>query len=201
MPGNGVDAWMEESLIAISTQGGSDVLFTGLTETMQFSGAEKDFDDVALVNGGRISKWSAQKPVTVTLEMYPLEAGTATGTTATGVFDLLEQSGGGSQPLSITNTRVRTPVRIVMMWTDSSSQMDPAAATASGDKALRITYADGYVISANPDFSDGVLKFQTQLKFAPFDKSGASNFKYESTDGSGTNVIPALSPYTTINKF
>lgn len=201
MPGDGVDAWMEEALIAISLQGGSDVLFTSLTETMQFSGAEKDFDPITLVNGGRISKWTAQTPVTVTCDMYPLQAGTESGTSATGVFDLLEQDGGGSQPLSITNTRSRTPVRVAMMWTDSTSQTDPCEATTDGDKAIRITYADGYVISAVPDFSDGILKFQVQIKFAPFDKSGASNFKYESTDGSSTNTVAALSAYTSSNKF
>ena len=70
------DAWMEEALVAISIIDGSDVQFAALTETIDFDVGEKDIEGIPLVNGGRVTKWNPEGDTTVTLEAYPLQAGT-----------------------------------------------------------------------------------------------------------------------------
>ena len=82
-----VDSWSETALISITAQGGSDVQFACLTETVDLDIGDKDFDVINSLCGGRIVKFNPQEPTSITLEAYPLEAGTATGTTVTGFFD------------------------------------------------------------------------------------------------------------------
>lgn len=199
--GQGVDAWMETCLVAITKVGGSDVAFQGLTESVDMDVGEKDIDVVALVNGGRISKWVPQDVITVTLEMYPVEVGTDTGTTGKGVFDLFSGSTDSSQPVILTNSRTRTAVRIAILWTDDTSQASATAAVTATKKAARMAFADGYVTSANPSFTDGVKKWTVTLKFAPFDKAGNANSQGASEDGTSVGGLTALASYTTSTKF
>ncbi len=78
------DAWMEECLIGISVIGGEEVQFASITETEDFDIGEKDIEGLALVNGGRVTKWTPEGDSTITFEVYPLEAGAGEG-----FFDLL----------------------------------------------------------------------------------------------------------------
>jgi len=41
------DAWQETCLVAISAQGGSDVAFQALTETVDIDNGEKDIEGVS----------------------------------------------------------------------------------------------------------------------------------------------------------
>ena len=78
------DAWMEECLVGISKISGEEVQFSSITETADFDIGEKDIEGLALLNGGRVTKWSPEGDSTVTFEAYPLEAGAGEG-----FFDLL----------------------------------------------------------------------------------------------------------------
>ena len=78
------DAWMEKCLISISKIGGSDMQFAGITETVDFDLGEKDIEGLVLVNGGRVTKWLPEGDSSVTLEAYPLEAGTDSGVVGNG---------------------------------------------------------------------------------------------------------------------
>ena len=198
MAGNNPDAWLETALVAISAQGGSNVQFTSLTETIDIDTGEKQFDVITNVGGGRIAKWTPETETTITLEAYPLEAGTDTGTTGKGFFDLLH-SADTSQPVTISNTRTRSKYRIAILWTTDTSATDATAAIASPYLALRFVAADGYFVSVKPSFTDGILKFTIVYKVPPFDKSGNSNIKMESVDGTAT--LSALASYTSSDKW
>ena len=192
------DGWQEKCLISIARQGGSDVKFQGLTETVDIDLGEKDIEGVALVNGGRMLKVSPETDTTVTFEAYPLEMGTASGTTGKGFFDLLNGTD-ASQPLSMTSTHTRTKCRVALMWTNDSTATDAAAATTGNAAGARFVFADGMITSVKPSFTDGVLKFTVNYKVPAFDKSGSANVREESTDTTGD--LPALNAYTSSTKW
>jgi hypothetical protein len=195
------DAWMEECLIAISKIGGSDIQFAGLTETVDFDIGEKDIEGLALVNGGRVTKWVPEGDSSVTFEAYPLEAGTDTGTTGKGFFDLLH-SVDASVPIRITNSRNRDKYRLLVLWTNDPTPTTAQASTANTYSAFRIGMADGYFTSVKPSFTDGILKFTVKYKVTAFDKSAEGNVMMESCAGaSESDVLPTVAAYTTSNKF
>lgn len=195
------DAWMEECLIAISVMEGSDVQFAGITETVDFDLGEKDIEGVALVNGGRVTKLSPESDSSVTFEAYPLEAGTDTGNTGNGFYDLLH-SADATVPIRITNDRNRDKYRCLFLWTNDSTATTAQSATAENASALRIGLADGHFTSVKPSFTDGILKFTVTYKTAAYDKSGTGNVIMESCAGaSSADVLPAIASYTSSAKF
>lgn len=195
------DAWMEACLIAISKVGGSDIQFAALTETVDFDIGEKDIEGVALVNGGRVTKWSPEGDSSITFEAYPLQAGTDTGTTGKGFFDLLH-SVDSAVPIRITNDHNRDKYRVLVLWTNDPTPTTAQATTANTYSALRIGMADGHFTSVKPSFTDGILKFTVTYKVAAFDKSAVGNVMMESCAGTAAgDILPAIAAYTTSNKF
>ena len=195
------DAWMEVCLIAISAQAGSDVQFAGLTETCDFDLGEKDIEGVALVNGGRVTKFTPEGDSSVTLEAYPLEAGTDAGAVGLGFYDLLH-SQDATVPIRIVNDHNRTKYRILVLWTNDSTATTAQSTTAENASALRIGLADGHFTSVKPSFTDGTLKFTVVFKCAAFDKAAAGNVMMESAAGTEAgDKLPAIAAYTSSNKF
>jgi hypothetical protein len=195
------DAWMEVCLIAVSKIGGSDIQFAGLTETVDIDIGEKGIEGVPLVNGGRVTKFTAQGDSTMTFEMYPLQAGTDTGAVGHGVFDLMNTVD-GSVPIRVIGDRNRDKYRVLVLWTNDPTPTTAQASTANTYSALRIGMADGYFTQVKPSFTDGILKFTVTYKVAAFDKAGAGNIMVESCAGaSAPDVLPAVAAYTTANKF
>jgi len=195
------DAWMEEAMIAIAKIGEEDMAFAALTETIDFDLGGKDIEGVPLTNGGRITKWSPEGDSSVTMELYPLEAGTLKdATVGTGVFDLMHTVD-ETVPIRVLNTRNRDKYRILVMWTNGPAATAQAITTDTYS-ALRIGLADGHFNSVKPSFTDGILKFTVTYKCAAFDKAGTANVLMESAAGSGaTDILPAVAAYTTSNKF
>jgi len=196
------DTWSELAKVAIAAQAGSDVQFNAITETVDVDIGDKDFDVIATLAGGRLVKFTPQEPTTITLEAYPVQAGTGSGTTGTGFFDLVN-SADTSQPLVIPTDRNRSKYRIAIMWTTNtvSTTYAESQVVSPADSALRIVASDGYFTSVKPSFTDGVLKFTITYKVPPFDKSGNANIKIESLDGSATATLTALASYTSSVKF
>ncbi len=195
------DAWQEECLIAISKIGGSDIQFAGITETVDLDLGEKDIEGVPLVNGGRVTKFTPEGDSTITFEAYPLEAGTDTGTTGHGFFDLLNEVD-ATVPIRVKNSRTRDKYRVLIMWTNDSTATGAESTTAANASALRVGLAGGHFTSVKPSFTDGILKFTVTYKTAAFDKSGDSNVMMESAAGAdASDVLPAIGAYTTSNKF
>jgi hypothetical protein len=194
------DAWMETCLVAISAQAGSDVQFASLTETIDIDQGDKDIEGIPLVNGGRVAKWNPEADTSVTLEVYPLQIGTASGTTGYGFWDLLHSgTADAAQPLQVAADHTRARYRLAILWTDESAETDAAEAIAEGSRAIRFVAADGHITSAKSSFTDGILKWTITFKVPAFDKSASANTKWESTDGSA--ALSALASYTSSTKW
>lgn len=192
------DSWSEIGYCSITAQSGSAVEFRTLTETVDIDIGDKDFDAIPIINGGRVVKFNPQEDTEITLEAYPVEAGTVSGAVGYGFFDLLNTQD-SSQPLVIPVDHTRSKYRMSLLWTDATD-VTTAEDTVSGAKAgLRIMAADGFFTSAKPSFTDGVLKWTVKYKVPAFDKNAAANVKIESTDGSAN--LSGASAYTSSNKF
>jgi len=195
------DAWMETCLIAISIAAGSDIQFAGVTETVDFDIGEKDIEGVPLVNGGRVTKFTPEGDSSITFEAYPLQAGTDTGSTGLGFYDLMH-SVDSSVPIRVTNDRDRDKYRVLVLWTNDPTPTTAQATTANTYSAFRIGMADGHFTSAKPSFTDGILKFTVTYKTAAFDKSGTGNVMMESCAGSSeSDILPDITSYTSSAKF
>ena len=197
------DTWCEVAKIAIAAQAGTDMQFNSITETVDIDIGDKDFDVIATLAGGRLVKFTPQDPTTITLEAYPVEAGTASGTTGKGFYDLVNTAD-STQAIQISADRVRNKYRIAVLWTtnvSSTCYAESPSLVSPTDSALRIVAADGYFTSIKPSFTDGVLKFTVTYKVPPFDKSGNANIKIESIDGSATATLTALASYTSSTKW
>lgn len=203
MVNNPQNSWSEVCLISISqlTATPTDITFQGLTQNVNLEIAEKDIESKSLLNGGRVVNFKPQEDSTFTFEAYPLQAGTATGTTGQGFFDLMNSGAlaDATQPLAINNLRNRIRTRVAIMWSADLTQTQAHVATDSTYEAMRVVAADGYITSVQPDYTDQHLKFTIKYKVPAFDKSGNANIKYDSTDG--TAALPALATYSTSTKW
>ena len=195
------DAWMEACLIAVSKIGGSDIQFAAETETVDFDIGEKDIEGIPMVSGGRVTKFTPEGDSSITFEAYSLEAGTDTGTTAKGWYDLMH-SVDASVPIRIVNDRNRDKYRILVLWTNDPSPTTAQSVIANTYSALRIGMADGYFTSVKPSFTDDIMKWTVTFKVAAFDKSAAGNVMMESCAGTTAgDILPAIASYTTSAKF
>lgn len=199
------EAWQETALVSIALQGGTDVQFATLIETVDFDIGDKDVEGVALISGGRVMKWSPQADSTVTFEAYPIEVGTASGTTGKGFFDLVNTVD-SSYPLRVYNDHTRNKYRILFLQTNDTTVTTAQAVTTNTFQAQRIGMAEAYFTSVKPSFTDGIMKWTVTAKCGPFDKANTgtagSNIMMESCMGtSSTDVLPAIAAYTTSNKF
>lgn len=191
-----ISTWSETALLDIAAQGGAEVEYRTITETVDVDIGDKDFDVMATIAGGRLVKFNPQEATTITLEAYPLEAGTDTGTEGKGFFDLMNTQDGASGLNKISVDRTRTPYRMCIMWTDATGISATGQVVAPTNSALRIIAADGYFTSVKPSFTDGVLKFTVNFKVPAFNKAGSPLIQIESVAGSATATLTAVASYT-----
>ncbi len=105
-------------------------------------------------------------------------------------------------PQRVINNRVREKYRILVLWTDKVAPVKAGEAIANTLNALRIGYANGYITSVKPSFTDGTLKFTITYKCTAFNKSGSANVMMEScAAGGGGDALPVVADYTTSNTF
>ena len=82
----------------------------------------------------------------------------------------------------------------MVLWTDDTTVTSATDATTGSYDGMRFVLKNGYVTSAKPSFTDGVLKYTVSMKFPAFAKDGTANGLIESTDGSA--VLAAVAAYT-----
>jgi len=192
------ETWSEKAKVSICVEGGSDVQFESLTETIDIDIGDKDIEAITTTKGGRLVKYTPQEMTSTTLEAYPLEAGTATGTTGQGFFDLLNTQD-ATQPISISVDHTRCRYRMAVLWTNDSTNTSAHGAVASGSLGLRVVTC-GFFTSAKPSFTDGVLKWTVMMKAPPFKKDGTANVNVGSCNATAT--MTALAAFTaTVNGF
>jgi hypothetical protein len=190
------DTWSETAFVAISAKGGSEHEFMTITETVDLKIGDKDIDVVNTLAGGRLVKFNPQDVSEVTLEAYPVKANSVgiAGTAGEGFADLINTSSDSTQPLSVSNDRTRQKIRAVVAWTNSPYTTCATNSITGTAAAFRISLKGGYMTSYQESFTDGVKKATITMKFPAFDKAGASNITFESTDGNGS--LPAISAYS-----
>jgi len=190
--------WSEFCKVGICAQSGTEIEFQSITETVDIDIGNKDFDVISTLGGTRVVKFTPQEPITITLEAYGTDAGTDTGTTGKGFFDLINTVD-TSQPVKVSADRVRNSYRLVILWTDDSSNAGPSKSVLSGKNALRMIASDGKFTSVKESFTDGIVKWTITFKVEPFDDSASANFKMESSDTTAT--LDALAAYTSTTKW
>lgn len=197
------DVWSEVAKVAIAAQGGSEVEFQAITESIDITIGDKSFDAISTLSGGRLVKFTPQDVTEITLEAYPVAAGTAgfaSAAAGAGFMDLFTTVD-SAEPLTYPMDRTRTKYRLAIMWTDSSVTA-AGQVVAPTNFALRVVAADGYFTSIKPSMStDEALKFTVTYKVPAFDKAGAANVKVESIGGATTATLTALASYTSTVKW
>lgn len=184
-----------KKLITFTKKGGSDVDYQVLIETVDQSGGARDFDQIATMGAGRLKNHRPQEAFEITFEGYAVEVGTDSGTTGKGFYDLM-YTADTSQPLSISLDHTREEWRVAVMATDNFSQTSAADVTTTGDKADRWVFENGHFTNVVFTDTDKLIKFTITYKVTPFDKDSSSNITFESTDGTATKILPALSAYS-----
>ncbi len=185
------DTWSETALVSISKASDSELDFYSITDTIDINFGEKNFDVVSTMKGGRLVKFNPQDPTEITLELYPVEAGTDTGSAGKGVFDILWPGikNDTSQPISVSSSRVRQKLRLSILWTDDTTVTSAISAINLNQTGLRVIVQNAFCTSANLSYTDKVAKVTATFKAPPFDKSGNANITIQSTDGTATMTM------------
>jgi hypothetical protein len=196
-----VDAWTETFLITIQPKGGSAIEFRSTVTTYDITGGDKDFSQIANGAGGRIKKFEFQTPYEITLEAYSIEAGTNTNVTGeiegTGYADLMNTPDPSevedtSDVISIVADHSRIQYLLAIAETTSTSATSAIAVSIAGDRIERDIFKNGHLVSYVSSMIDGIRKHTVKYKVTPFAKDGSSNITQDSSDGSGTLVVPAI---------
>jgi len=189
------DAWQRQALVEV-TDGTSYMDMESLTETIDIDMGERELDKIDLLNLGQIPKHGNVGITTITIEGYPLQAGTAATGTATGMFDIFASKPvvDSSGELDIDMSTTLTRYRVAILWTNDANATGADEEVDSGDLGLRFVMADCFCTSCKTDFTDGVLKQTIMFKGIAFRKDGTTNIKMESCTASET--LTALGNYT-----
>ena len=194
-----VETWSERCKVSFAGETvKTEMAFEALTETVDIDLADKDIEAIATTSGGRLVKYTPQDITTVTIEAYPLEAGSVTGSTGYGFFDMMNTVD-ATQPVVVSIDHQRTRYRICVLWTNDTANTGAWKGVVSGKKALRFVGC-GFITGAKPSFTDGVLKWTVTMKIPPFKKDYTKpNMKIESCDATAT--LAAVSTFSATVNF
>ena len=103
-------------------------------------------------------------------------------------------SSDGTQPMSIALDHERNKYQMVLLWTNNTATTTASSTVTNTNLAFRVVAQNGYFTGIKPSFTDGDLKFTVTFKCPPFDKAGAANVTFESTDG--TADLAAVGSYS-----
>jgi len=200
------DALSEIAMVSIAAMGGNEYYFNTITENIDIDQGDKPVEFISTIGGGRLAKFNPQEDTTLTFETYPTLVGpTSTGASASlGVESFFHSTPDVSVdiPQSISATKTRTKYRVTIVFTSDTAISSTSSAIgelSSSFGAVRYSFADCYMISAKPSFTDKILKETVKFICPAFDKNGTSNILVESTNA--TAAVTALDPYTSSVKF
>lgn len=143
------DAWQRHAYISIESSSTVKMQYEALTSSINIEIGERAVDIIELLNMGQIMKFGPVGMTTITLEGYPMYAGTADTSGATrgtpkggkaeGYFELFASSGhvDTAQPLAISMTNNATRYRIAILLTNDA--VVTGTASASSDVTPSIT--------------------------------------------------------------
>lgn len=196
-----VDEWTELAMIEIQRYDeATPYLFGGLTDTLDFDIGDKAIESTALLNGGRIIKYTPEDDTTVTLEIFPVGA-KADQLTPTGLMnwfygDVTGTSHGASAGTYYINTHSRYRFRVTALWT--SIYPLPSAvsgALAQGDH-LRISFWNSYLTSCKISYTDDILTGAVNFVCPPYTKAGAGVIAVEEANA---QTLPVMEDFDATN--
>lgn len=192
-----VDAWKEICLIGVIPDGGSEVQFAGMTEDITaMDWGEKDVEGMALLNGGRVVKFTPMTDEEMTLKIYDTKADDATTDSAVQFFHK-QATADTTDPIAVDNTITRQKFGLILLWAESPGAT--AGAVPSSGEAYRIQVINAYMTKYVPSFDDKIKSAEVTFKWAPFSKDATANKREESTADSSTGALPAA--ITTATSF
>lgn len=180
--------WYGKALITLRAKGATNAVeMAALTKDVEIGGLEKTIDQIALANGGYISKKNPVSNIEVTFsQVYLL-----------GNEDLLEYFLGkksGTTNLTYGITNDFTYVRLAMLWTDDPNVTTAEGTTAAGYTALRVTVNNGHIEYLRPKTEDRNMVWEMRVVALPMDRDGNENLQIEYTDADADG-LPALPTY------
>ncbi len=197
--GTSPDAYKEVCMVGIThTDAGTEFQFGAMTEDISaMDWGDKDIEGAALINGGRVAKWTPQADESITLKLYPVSA--LVDNTGAAQWMHPQATPDATQPIVADNTRLRNTHRLVLLWASTLPASAGAAITAASTTSYRIQVVNAYMTSYKPSFDDKTFMAEVTFKWTPFNKAGVANKREESCDGSadlpaaGTSTISLAS--------
>ena len=192
-----VETWKEVCLIGLIPDGGTEIPLSSWTEDITaMDWGEKDIEGVALVNGGRISKFTPMTDEEITFKVYDTRADDGAVDSVIQLFHK-QATADTTDPIVVDNTITRQKFGLIILW----AEILPATAGALPTTltAYRIQAINAYMTKCTPSFDDKTKSAEITFKWTPFNKAGSANKREESTQNSATGSLPAA--ITTATSF
>jgi len=142
------DAWQRHAYVSIESSSTVKMQYEALTASINIEIGERSVDIIDLLNMGQIMKYGPVGMTTITLEGYPLYAGTAntsgatrgtpTGGKSEGYWELFADIGhtDTAQPLNISMTNNATRYRIAILLTNDAELTGTLSAASNGTPSV-----------------------------------------------------------------
>lgn len=201
------NVWGETFFASLAIQSGSEIQLAGkiTPSSLVINRGAKDFDPLHLANGGNLEKIIPEPPSEITMNAYVLYAGNGDVSAATslaGLHDLFFGTEDATEFIIIDDTRTRNRFRLTILFTNDTSVTSAIGQVASGNDALRLGFADGFITKLDETMEDdGAFRIAFTFKVVPFDSAGTSNIRVQSIDSGDTGNLTAFSAYTSSTKF
>ena len=142
------DAWQRRAYISVENSSTVKLQYEALTETIEFDVGERAMDMITLLNLGQIPKFGPIGITTVTIEGYPIYAGTndtagatrgtPSGGSATGYWDAFadvqNETATGEMDVDLSNTLTR--YRLAILLTDDADLVGTASAASNATPSI-----------------------------------------------------------------
>lgn len=197
------DVWSgEEILFTMEVAGDATAIeLAGVVDpaTIKINGGDKDGEAIVLGNGGRAWKQIPQKEITIEFDAYTRGIQVENGATVDMVgfeqfFD--GQTEDTTDELLSSNTRIQKKFRVSLMKTEDTTATSASGTSATSKSAKRFAVANARMVKHEEEYSDYVWKVSVSFKIPPYKLDKTANFRRESTDGSGTTGLSALTTFT-----
>ncbi len=181
------EQWTGVAYIAISDEDGNEYQFGALTDTIEISWGSKDIEATATVSGGRVVTYSPEEVTEISMDIFPVGI-SSDGSVPNGIQGWFM----GLDPTASSgiNQLKRKKFRVAALWTDTSPS--DAAGDISSGNSLRFSFWRAYLTSAEPDYSDDILKTSVTFKVPPYDKAGNGCIKSEEAEGTSLTALGAF---------
>lgn len=189
-------AWQERAFVTITEKGNDDIDFHGIMSEMSWSGGSKDVEGTPMMNGGRMTQYSAQEDFEFSATLYLAGVSSSEGT---GIADYFHASSdnltGSSGQYEYETTLNRSDFRIAVLFTDDDSVSSGVDAVGSDNRAYRWYCTGAKLTEYEQNFDDQVLQVEVTFVIPPFDETGSAQVFEQEQTSSATAELSALSSY------